>query len=112
MSKAKTIVSTSDVGMSVDLPDRIRKLDRLKGPSKGVKNRHPPDGADTSGVVSSRAHSILSYFSFQPVIHDWCNKDRGMCNPVCGMVHIKELLLLFGKSSPCGGSGFPSSLTI
>ena len=25
----------------------------------------------------------LSYFSFQPVFHDWCNKDRGMCYPVC-----------------------------
>ena len=21
---------------------------------------------------------------------DWCNKDRGMCYPVCGMMHIKE----------------------
>ena len=21
----------------------------------------------------------LSYFSFQPVLHDWCNKGRGMC---------------------------------
>ena len=52
----------------------------------------------------------LSYFSFQPVLHDWCNKGRGMCNPVCGIVHIKEPLLLIGKSSPCGGSGF--SLTI
>ena len=31
----------------------------------------------------------LSYFSFQPVLHDWCNKGRGMCYPVCGMVHIK-----------------------
>ena len=31
-----------------------------------------------------------------------------MCYAVCGMVHIKELLLLIGKSSPCGGSGFPS----
>ena len=29
-----------------------------------------------------------------------------MCYPVCGMVHIKEPLLLIGKSSPCGGSGF------
>ena len=34
----------------------------------------------------------LSYFSFQPVLHDWCNKGRGMCYPVCGMVHIKEPL--------------------
>ena len=41
----------------------------------------------------------LSYFSFQPVLHDWCNKGRGMCYPVCGMVHIKEPLLLIEKSS-------------
>ena len=53
----------------------------------------------------------LSYFSFQPVIHDWCNKGRGMCYPVCGMVHIKEPLLLIDKSSLCGGSGFPLSLS-
>ena len=52
-----------------------------------------------------------SYFSFQPVLHDWCNKGRGMCYPVCGMVHIKEPLLLIGKSSLCGGSGFPLSLS-
>ena len=35
-----------------------------------------------------------------------CNKCRGMCYPVCGMMHIKEPLLLIGKSSPCGGSRF------
>ena len=52
----------------------------------------------------------LSYISFQPVFHDWCNKGRGMCYPVCGMVHIKEPLLLIGKSSPCGGSGLLLSL--
>ena len=34
-----------------------------------------------------------------------------MCHPVCGMVHIKEPLLLIGKSSLCGGSGFPLSLS-
>ena len=53
----------------------------------------------------------LSYFSFQPVLHDWCNKCCGMCYPVCGMVHIKEPLLLIGKSSLCGGSGFSFSLS-
>ena len=26
-----------------------------------------------------------------------------MCYSVCGMVHIKELLLLIGKSNPCSG---------
>ena len=45
----------------------------------------------------------------QPVLHDWCNKGHGMCYPVCGMVHIKEPLLLIDKSSLCGGSGFPFS---
>ena len=53
----------------------------------------------------------LSYFSFQPVLHDWCTKGSGVCNPLCGMVHIKEPLLLIGKSRPCGGSGFPLSLS-
>ena len=64
-------------------------------------------------VVGSILHGVdpLSYISFQPVLHDWCNKGRGMCYPVCVMVHIKEPLLLIGKSSPCGGSGFPFSLS-
>ena len=54
----------------------------------------------------------LSYFMFQPVLHDGCNKRRGMCYPICGMVHIKEALLLIGKSSRCsGGSRFPFSLS-
>ena len=65
-------------------------------------------------VVESILHgeTPLSYFSFQPVLHDWCTKGRGMCYRVCGMVHIKEEpLLLIEKSSPCGGSGFPLSLS-
>ena len=64
-------------------------------------------------VVGLILHGVdpLSYFSFQPVLHDWCNKGRGMCYPVCGMVHIKEPLLLIDKSSLCGGSGFPFSLS-
>ena len=51
------------------------------------------------------------YFSFQPVLHAWCNKGCGMCYPVYGMVHIKEPLLLIGNSRPCSGSGFPLSLS-
>ena len=37
-------------------------------------------------VVGSILHGVnpLSYFSFQPVLHNWC-----MCYPVCGTVHIK-----------------------
>ena len=35
-------------------------------------------------VVGSILHGVdpLSYFSFQPVLHDWCNKVRGLCYPV------------------------------
>ena len=54
---------------------------------------------------------IELYFSFEPVLHDLCKIGRGMCYPVCGMVHIKEPLLLIGKCSPCGGSRFPLSLS-
>ena len=32
----------------------------------------------------------LSFLSIEPVVYDWCNKGRGMCYPVCGMVHINE----------------------
>ena len=64
-------------------------------------------------VVGSILHSLpLSYFSFQPVLYDWCNKGRGISYPVSGMVHIKQTLLLIGKSNPCsGGSRFPLSLS-
>ena len=41
----------------------------------------------------------LIYLAFQPVLHDWCKKGGGMCYPVCGMVHIKESLLLIKTSS-------------
>ena len=66
-----------------------------------------------SYLVNSKHNSTIveSYFSFQPVLHDWCNKGRGMYYPVCGIMHIKEPLLLIGKSSLCGGSGFPLSLS-
>ena len=52
----------------------------------------------------------LNYFSFQPVLHNWCNKGCDMCYPVCGMMYIKEPLLLIRKSSPFGISGFRLSL--
>ena len=53
-------------------------------------------------VVGSILHGVL---------HDWCNKGRGMCYPGCGMVHIKEPLLLIDRCSLCGGSRFPFSLS-
>ena len=42
-------------------------------------------------------HIISHNISFQPVLHDWCNKGRGMYYPVCEMMHIKEPFLLIEK---------------
>ena len=52
----------------------------------------------------------LSYFTYQPVLHDWCNKGCGMCCPVCRMVYINRNLAAKQKSLCSGGSGFPLSL--
>ena len=58
------------------------------------------------GAMGRRIDPSLSYFSFQPGI---------IKAVVCvilyvGVMHIKEPLLLIGKRSPCGGSGFPLSI--
>ena len=65
-------------------------------------------------VGGSTLHGVdpLSYFSFQPVLHNWFNKGCGMCNHLCGILHVKEPLLLIGKSSLCGGSGFPLAICV
>ena len=57
---------------------------------------------DSTGIL----HNLYTVLT---ILHVWCNK--GMHYPVCGMVHVKEPLLLIGKSSLCGGSGFPLSLS-
>ena len=54
-------------------------------------------------------YRVLCYTSLS-LSHDWRNKGCGMYYPVCGMMHIKEPLLLIGKCSLCGGGGFPLSL--
>ena len=51
---------------------------------------------------------VVSYFSFQPVLHDWFNKARDMYCPVCGMVHIKEPLLLIRSNPLMAAAGFLS----
>ena len=94
-------------------------ISSLKNPPKTLHLLADSKGARCSSVVKAFTHGAMGrridpswdgpieHFSFQPVLHDWCNKGRGMYYPVCGMMHIKEPLLLIGKSSPCGGSGFP-----
>ena len=59
-------------------------------------------GARCSSVIRAFAHGAMG----RRIDLSWC----GMFYPLCGMMHIKEPLLLIGKSSPCGGSRFPLSL--
>ena len=59
-------------------------------------------------ILLSGPSCSLGYFPFQPVVHNWYIKGRGMYCSVYGKVHIKDPLLLIEKSSICGGSGFPS----
>ena len=59
-------------------------------------------------ILLSGPSCSLGYFPFQPVVHNWFIKGRGMYCSVYGKVHIKYPLLLIEKSSLCGGSGFPS----
>ena len=41
----------------------------------------------------------LNYFSFQPLLHNWCNKGNDMCYPVSRIMPIKDPLLLIRKRS-------------
>ena len=51
--------------------------------------------------------SIVHGGPIELLLYGWYTKGRDMCYPVCGMVHIKEPLLLIEKSSLCsGGRGF------
>ena len=68
------------------------------------KNKNKNKNKPTSKTMTNIQCKIpLSYFSFQPVLRDWCNKGCGMCYSCCGMVHKKEPLLLIEKSSPYSG---------
>ena len=53
--------------------------------------------------------SLMVQWVVGSILHGvYYNKGCGMCYPVCGMVHIKEPLLLIRKSSLCGTAGFLS----
>ena len=82
----------------ISLPHQKRPGEDFACITKHLKHDFPYRGSE----MQLRGKSVLSwcdgssdrsfmvgYFSFKPVSHDWCNKGRGMCYPVCGMVHIK-----------------------
>ena len=75
------IFSKSEMG--IPSCDSKYNMSHLSNP----KNRR--SRCDGSSNRSLMAHPF-SYFLFPPVFYESCNKDRGMCHPVCVMVHIKE----------------------
>ena len=77
----------------------------------GIKIRR---GARCSSVVRAFAHSVMghridpSWWTYWAISHSSQCSTNGITKavvcPVCGVVHIKDPLLLIGKSSPCSGS--------
>ena len=79
-----------------------------------INQRNPPFQTVTEfkaalhqDVVRTVAHGAIG----RRIDNSWCNKCRGICYHVYGLVYIKEPLLLNGMSSPCGDIGFPLSLS-
>ena len=60
-------------------------------------------------VVESILHGVnpLSYFPFQPVLHDWCYKGCGMCYLVWDSAY-KRTLVVNQKVAYVAAAGFLS----
>ena len=74
--------------------------------------------ARCSSVVRAFAHGAMGGLIDPSWWTHWAISRSNQCSMtgvskvvVCGMMHIKEPFLLIGKSNPCGGSGFPLSLS-
>ena len=52
-------------------------------PTLGWRQYQDVNPVPTSPLTDDVASALLSYFSFQPVLHDWFNKGSGMYYPVC-----------------------------
>ena len=77
-------------------------------------------GARCSSVVRAFTHDAMgrridpSWWTYWAISRSSQCSTTGVtkavvCVILSGMMHIKEPLLLIGKNSPCGGSGFPLS---
>ena len=58
--------------------------------SLDIHNIHVSTYLNRKSLVRSPLMDHLSYHSFQPVLHNWCNKGDEMCYAVCGMMHMIE----------------------
>ena len=74
--------------------------------TENAGKRNPVNGTYTT--VTKITKCLTSDTSFQPVVHDWCNKGCGMCYPVSGMMQIKQPLQIIGKVAYVAAEGFLS----
>ena len=92
------------------MAEHLDQTDRLCAPRQMRFSDHFID--DVSSLIGNLIKDIVeryikvinidAYIEFiLPVFHMWYNKGCGMCYPVCGMVYIKDPLLLLRMSSPC-----------
>ena len=54
----------------------------------------------------------LSYFSFHPVLHDWCTKGCGMCYPVCDGAYKRTLAVNRRVAPEVAAAGFLSDQVV
>ena len=54
----------------------------------------PVNRSFVGSILLSGPICSLGYYPFQPVVHNWFSKVRGMCCLVCETVHIKNPLLI------------------
>ena len=81
----------------------LNDLEFITEPDIGQVVEHPPVKIlIIQWILHIESICSLAYFPFQPVIHNWSIEG-----PVCGKVHMKDPLLLIGKSSLCSDRGFP-----
>ena len=107
--KIKEVIDSGIIGDVVNIQhtEPVRGYTRERDVAQSIAC--PPLKRSVVGsILLSGPSCSLGYFPFQPVVHNWFIKGRGMYCSVYGKMHIKDPLLLIEKSSLCGSSGFPS----
>ena len=76
--------------------------------SSGAVLFYPENLAELEKIRTHNNQIDFLYLIVDPLS---CFSKAVVCAVLSGMVNIKEPLLLVGKGSPCGDSGFPLSLS-
>ena len=82
-------MSTEHVARHVGCSSRAIRNLRIRFRTTGSTNNLPRRGRPRVITRGQDRDIMNTHLGYRPVLHDWCNKGRGICYPVCGMVHIK-----------------------